>query len=139
MDCLGIAVTTTDTASLLLKRCIKCKVEKPVMDFYPKTSDPTKPRSECKKCHYRPHSKKKWDYGLSQEQYEEMLREQGGHCVLCEETQGLEVDHDPLCCPTRPVCGKCVRGLLCDRHNRGLGFFTPEELEMALEYIRRKL
>lgn len=79
---------------------------------------------------------RKWKYGMTPEQYKEILERQGGHCAFCTETKGLEVDHDPNCCPDRPTCGKCNRGLLCDKHNRGLGFFTREELTAALEYLR---
>jgi hypothetical protein len=59
---------------------------------------------------------------------------------MCSETEGLEIDHDHACCPKRPTCGKCTRGLLCDRHNRAIGFFeTWEEWVIAINYVQGKL
>lgn len=74
---------------------------------------------------------------MSPEEHQRILNSQNNHCALCEETEGLEIDHDHGCCPKRPTCGKCTRGLLCDRHNRGIGFFTEEELIKSLEYLRK--
>jgi hypothetical protein len=63
-----------------------------------------------------------WRYGVS---YDDMLTAQDGHCAICPTTpeqngKALAVDHDHECCPGRRSCGKCVRGLLCDRCNRQL-------------------
>jgi hypothetical protein len=61
------------------------------------------------------------------EWYEKTLKEQGGHCALCETQptiRRLQVDHDHGCCPcegTRYTCGECVRGLLCEKCNTDLG------------------
>ena len=64
------------------------------------------------------------------EWYEDNLKKQGGHCALCTtEPNGrrLQVDHDHKCCPTsregsRRTCGKCVRGLLCEKCNTKIGY-----------------
>lgn len=68
-----------------------------------------------------------WDkYRLRLADYEAMLEAQGWVCKLCKEPppEGklLHVDHDHACCPTRPACGKCNRGLLCHGCNRFLGW-----------------
>ena len=69
-------------------------------------------------------------YGLTLEQYDAMLKEQGGVCAICRrpETKSrhgkvfpLSVDHDRSCCPGLGSCGKCVRGLLCSDCNLALG------------------
>ena len=115
--------------------CSKCKEPKTLDEFYYDKNG--KRRPQCKKCHYHPSYKKMWDYGLTEQRYQEILKKQGNHCAFCEETDGLEIDHNHNCCPKRPTCGKCTRGLLCDRHNRGIGFFTKEELEKALKYLEK--
>jgi Recombination endonuclease VII len=68
-------------------------------------------------------------YGITPKEYDAKLKEQGGHCALCEATMGdakrsLHVDHDHRCCnfgpPKRRTCGNCNRGLLCGPCNRNL-------------------
>lgn len=67
--------------------------------------------------------------GLTQEQYDQKLLEQGGHCAFCDRTPEqelhgvLSIDHDHACCPnlTPPYCGRCFRFLLCSAHNFMLG------------------
>lgn len=72
-------------------------------------------------------------YGIEVEQYDLMLREQGGHCRLCprtpeDEGRALAVDHDHACCPGRKSCGRCLRGLLCTScNNRLAAVENPDE------------
>ena len=78
-------------------------------------------------------------YGLTPEQYDQMLEEQGGVCLLCrrpETVRGnngrvkrLAVDH----CHTT---GK-VRGLLCNNRNRAIGLLgdDPAVISRAAEYL----
>lgn len=82
-------------------------------------------------------------FGITLDQYEAMLDSQGGGCAICgsrpqEGEPRLAVDHDHDCCPaSKKSCGKCVRGLLCGRCNRGIGYFDdrPETLERAATYV----
>jgi hypothetical protein len=71
-------------------------------------------------------------YGLSLEQYEEMLRLQGGTCALCgrpPKTYRLNVDHDH-------ITGR-VRGLLCYRCNAFVvAKNTSETASKLVEYLR---
>lgn len=69
----------------------------------------------------------KYHYKMTVEEYEKKLKEQDGHCALCDKTQGNEkrrmaVDHDHSCCEGHKACGKCNRGILCANCNRKLGF-----------------
>ena len=82
---------------------------------------------------YREYELKK-RYGITAEEYERRVLEQGGRCAICLEPpteQGLCVDH-------RHEDGT-VRGLLCVKCNAGIGFFDddPERLRQAADYLDR--
>jgi len=81
-------------------------------------------------------------YGMTVDRYRKIWDAQGGVCRLCgNEQQGrletLAVDHDHACCPGKRSCGKCVRGLLCDRCNNGLGCFGDDValIRSAADYV----
>jgi hypothetical protein len=83
-------------------------------------------------------------FGITAEQYAELLESQGGGCALCGATpkpgKDLAIDHDHNCCPGRKSCGKCIRGVLCDKHNLALGFFSDVgQLQAAIEYLQRPM
>lgn len=100
-----------------------------------------------KRYHRNPHLQRlrmlKHLYHMTSEQYLELLAAQGGGCGACGHTLenpfDFHVDHDHRCCPTKKSCGKCVRGLLCDTCNRGLGYFKddPQRLRQAADYLDR--
>lgn len=80
------------------------------------------------------------DYGISAEDYAQMLLEQGGVCAICGlpetfirwgKVSQLCVDHDH-------ETGK-VRGLLCHNCNRVLGYIQDDLtwLSSATEYLER--
>jgi hypothetical protein len=81
----------------------------------------------------RTHLKRK--YGITPEQYEEMLAAQGGGCAICQrpprEDISLHVDHDHET--------GTVRGLLCFRCNNALGDFDDDVvlMQMAAAYLDR--
>lgn len=141
----------------LTRVCTKCGVDKPLTAFATRqTHRPGKPVSQCMDCkvaynrEYRQanksrvyeierKSKLKKAYGVSVEDYDRMLKEQGGGCAICsatvpgERTKYFTVDH---CHAT----GK-VRGLLCVKCNRGLGLFNDhvQRLQNAAEYLKRSM
>lgn len=82
-------------------------------------------------------------YNVDASMYAEMLRVQDGGCYICGKTpeengQRLSVDHDHGHCSGKASCGLCVRGLLCQDCNTGLGQFrdNPDLLEAAAFYLR---
>lgn len=73
-------------------------------------------------------------YGITLDDYFDMLEKQGGKCAICggdqiERYKYFSVDH----CHTKGH----IRGLLCDSCNRGLGFFrdNPDTLSKAIRYL----
>ena len=82
-------------------------------------------------------------FGLDAAAYDEMLMRQGGGCAICggknATGRALAVDHNHSCCPGEKTCGKCVRGLLCDNCNHGLGKFKDrvDLLDKAIAYLAR--
>ena len=65
-------------------------------------------------------------YGVSKEEYYEMLEAQEGKCGVCKQEKILHVDH---CHDTNRF-----RGLLCNSCNTKLGW-AENNLETILEYI----
>lgn len=76
---------------------------------------------------------RKQRYGLTNEAYSEMLAEQENKCAIC--TTFMEAPHVDHCHTTKEV-----RGLLCDKCNRGIGFLKDDTdiLKSAIKYLTRK-
>ncbi len=76
-------------------------------------------------------------FGITLDDYERILKKQGGVCAICDRKESkkrfkyLAVDH----CHE----SKNIRGLLCSNCNRGLGLFADsiERLKSATKYLRR--
>lgn len=77
------------------------------------------------------------EYGITEEEYNAMLTNQGDRCAICKRhksdfIKALAVDH----------CHKTgrVRGILCMPCNRGLGYFkdNPELTLAATDYLKAK-
>ncbi len=84
-------------------------------------------------------------FGLTLESFAALLDAQGGRCAACGTTEPggphdqWSVDHDHRCCPSSRSCGGCVRGVLCNNCNVGLGMMQddPESLRRAADYIEQ--
>lgn len=129
------------------KICYSCKQEKPVTDFY--RSNVSYYQKECKLCNRD--RKNKWHktdsgklssantklkrrFGISLEDYNKMLHDQGGKCLVCGSTESfnghkLAVDHDH-------TTGR-VRGLLCKACNSALGLLKEDitNMENLIKYV----
>ena len=135
------------------KTCPSCEIPLPLASFaINKSGRVGQARAYCKPCSVQKHklrrqqnpehvlnierkSKFKRQYGISLEQYDEMLQNQGYGCAICgtkkpsERTKYFAVDH---CHDTSKV-----RGLLCTKCNRGLGLFNDktDALQKAIKYL----
>ena len=139
-----------------MKTCRDCKIEKPLDDFYNsgyRRKDGTQgKKSVCKLCDnvrtiaWKENNPDKFKdnmrraniklcYGLEAEVYDEMIK---NGCYVCGSHESLNVDHDHSCCPGKRTCGKCVRGILCRRHNWVMGNLNDslEEVRNVENYIK---
>lgn len=126
-------------ASLYCTRCLK---DKDVDEFRKRPNRPKGRTSWCKDClnaklRATPKDvRRKYTlahkYRMTPEEYETMYRIQGGVCAFrsCM-NDATDIDHDPI--------EGTVRGLLCSRHNTGLGKLgdSVDGLQEAIEYLRR--
>lgn len=132
--------------------CTKCGQEKPEEAFGWSSRRKNRRRYDCRDCrsnmamargYYkkpRPHQTREYlqnrdllrYFGITLDQYNELLQKQDGCCALCGNpptTRRLAVDHDHQ-------TGR-IRGLLCGWCNRALGLFRddPALLTKAIGYL----
>ena len=72
------------------------------------------------------------DYGITYQEYLDMIETQNGECKICGSKDRLCIDHDHL--------SGNVRGLLCGRCNSAIGFFDDniKILKNAIKYLEAK-
>lgn len=151
-----------------MRTCKVCKEEKPLNEenfsIVKNKSGYGKPeyfRHQCRECELERNRKyyadnieaqrarvKKYHlevkHGLGEGGYDRMLEAQEGRCKICgtdspgKTVKYFSVDHDHKHCPGKWGCPECVRGLLCNACNIGLGAFADdiERLEAAVAYLR---
>ena len=109
--------------------CTKCKESKQKSDWYTTSSSPW-----CRKCHTADGRARRLKnlFGITPEQYDEILAYQDGKCYVCRKPPGrrrLAIDHDHKT--------GLVRGLLCWGCNSGLGRFRDSGILLgrAAEYL----
>lgn len=124
-----------------LKWCRLCDTIKPKIEFYVNRNHSTGRNNYCKGCSRNLNFKR--EYGISLEEYDDMLFKQSGQCLICGDSQNLNVIDYRSGKNRRLAVDHChktgkVRGLLCDWCNRALGFLRddPELFEKAAEYLR---
>ncbi len=81
-----------------------------------------------------------WRYGKKTNQhFTNCQKKQKNKCAICKESMNRPcMDHNKKCCPAKRSCGKCLRKLLCNSCNLGLGFFkdSPRLLLQAHKYLK---
>lgn len=133
-----------------MKQCSSCGEFFPLTYFYRRSDNSNGYRSLCRVCHsakakiknataeniekrrerHRKHARFK-NYGMTKEQFDEMLIGQNGMCLICGSHMDIpNIDHDHKT--------GVIRGLLCHGCNTGLGLFKENvgNLEKAIEYLR---
>lgn len=142
------------------KSCTKCDEVKPLSDFSNLCVGTYGKHPQCKACLSIASTKRYWNseesrqkaikqstnsnrkskYGITPEQYEDLLRSQNYCCSVCnihldKSRFGLigQLDHNH-------ATGK-IRGILCAQCNTGLGNFYENEdvLLKAIQYLRNNL
>lgn len=78
-------------------------------------------------------SRIKKEYGITKEQYQEMMKNQGGICCICSIDLLSVSSHIDHCHES-----KKVRGILCSKCNQAIGLLDESEdkIIFALKYIR---
>jgi hypothetical protein len=125
-----------------VKRCPDCGKYKPLSEFPRNRRTKNGFATYCKPCHNaRGHESRKRLYGSSRhyhlkrrygigaKEVEELIREQGDVCAICDRPNPEHVDHDH-------ATGQ-VRGVLCFNCNGGLGQFgdDAQRLYRAAFYV----
>lgn len=89
--------------------------------------------SDIPEAERRKYNKIKNRYGLSREDYEDLLRKQEHRCATCRKEFNIVSPHVDHCHET----GK-VRGLLCRACNSALGFALddPKILQALIDYLK---
>lgn len=135
-----------------MKTCSKCDKEKVISEFAKNPSSKSGLSNKCRECfnaqvraRYTKDDRRRhhlrYKFGLSLEQYEQMIEDCDARCPACKrQSTDLHIDHDHRCCSGKSSCGKCIRGLLCGPCNRALGLLQENEEAILglLEYIRTK-
>ena len=126
--------------------CKKCSDNLPLDNFYFNKNGKYKKQNVCKKCmniyDYKTdkNSKLKRAYGITFDEYEELLSKQDKKCAICgidnngkyrNTPRAFAVDH----CHTT---GK-IRGLLCSDCNTGIGLLKDNInfLQSAIKYLNK--
>lgn len=123
------------------KRCRVCRRWLPLSSFakHPRTSDGL--RAHCRSCGIT--LQRLYKYGLTAAEYDAMFEAQGRVCAICgtdDPGRSFCIDHDHSCCPGDKSCGKCIRGIICDPCNTGLGRFrdSADLLRKAADYLEQE-
>ncbi len=125
-----------------MKRCPDCGEVKELEEFPRNRNSPDGRHSYCKPCHNARGKESKQRlyggsrhyhlrrrYGIGAADFDELVRQQEGRCLICGRPDPEQVDHDH-------ETGE-VRGILCFNCNGGLGQFRddPRALDRAARYV----
>ena len=118
-----------------LVTCLKCKIQKNIDLFYKYNYVPNGYVKTCIDC--MSISRTSSNHNISEEQYLSMIKD---GCEVCGSFERLCVDHDHSCCQdTSKSCGKCIRGILCNKCNTAEGMLNSDRLlaRRMVEYIEK--
>ena len=123
-----------------VKRCSKCLIEKPFLEFHKRKDSRDGLYSACKVCHHlltnsyrnrsftlRKNYELKSAYGINLAEVELRRELQDNKCVICDQQKELVVDHNH-------ATGE-VRALLCRACNLAIGYFKDNPDTAYAAYI----
>jgi hypothetical protein len=134
-----------------MHKCSKCNLEKDLNQFHKRSNRPCGVRSICKEC-YKVYPKilksrlnymREYDlmksYNITIQKYNEMLLNQNGKCGICQRDYKTLIGRKKFLCVDHNHKTNQVRGLLCDKCNRGIGMFNDckDLLIVASEYLNK--
>ena len=133
-----------------MKTCNLCNKEKKIIEFVKRSNRTSGTQPYCKDCHnkkmrnkYDSKVMKDYDlkraYGIDLKKYEDMFLEQKGCCKICNKhISQLNNKHKKSLCVDHCHETKKIRGLLCDKCNRGIGLLNDDVkiLSRAIEYLK---
>lgn len=130
LDAFGVDRSRKDGYSCYCKQCNNQRASK----RYHEDEDYRAKRNSPARLEYRRNWNRKKNFGLTTDEYMNMLLSQNGVCAICNgvnSDRSLAVDHDHKT--------EAIRGLLCTRCNNAIGAFKddPELLRKAARYLER--
>ena len=132
-----------------MKACNLCNIEKPLDEFVKRSNRASGRQPYCKQCHnlktrdkYDSMVMKDYDlkraYGIDLKQYNDIFESQNGCCKICNKhISELNNKHKKSLCVDHCHKTNKIRGLLCDKCNRGIGLLNDniESLKNAIIYL----
>jgi Recombination endonuclease VII len=145
-----------------MKKCSKCKQLKSLSEFVKDKREKDGLNTQCKSCsreyalyydqslhgknihrayNRSPKGKEaqlKFDYHITLEVYNEMLKNQNGVCAICKEPPAGKHKCDKVLCVDHDRKTGQVRRLLCHNCNLGIGHFKENIilLQNAINYLK---
>lgn len=133
-----------------MKKCSKCKVEKPLSDFHNASAGKFGKHHYCKSC-WSAHRKEKYNYenaynrrirssyNLTLDEITSMHKAQDKKCKICGTAYDEVSKHGGLYIDHCHSSGK-VRGLLCAKCNQLLGACGDSVviLQSAIDYLQKQ-
>ena len=120
-----------------MKTCTKCKEERELSSFHNSARTGDGKGTLCLNCSKE--IKLKQRFGITQKQYDKVLKDQNGLCGVCGR------DHDYIVKGRSFAVDHChetgaIRGLLCTSCNQAIGKLgdTTEAIKSAVEYLTSK-
>lgn len=113
------------------KKCGRCRIVKPGTQFHRNRTTKDGLNGFCKRCQLFVERLRK--YGITKEQYEQLIAKQNGRCAICGEQ---ETERSVLCIDHCHDNGH-IRGLLCDNCNTAIGMMKndPRRCVSAARYL----
>ena len=116
-----------------LKTCGKCKISKPLSEFYKRDRQTGRVDSACKACRTIYHRERV--LGVTDEEYWKLYHKQNGKCGICLRRL-YSKRYKVFCVDHNHATGK-VRGLLCHNCNGAIGMLRdcPATIRRAARWV----